>query len=143
MVCHFKQSATIIYFQFIQVVILVVIKAVTILPQKLDIFVDHLGYFNFFLPIPEHISSSPVFNGFKLTNFKFLCSILWTVVWFFFLVIILDDQQKYQVFVAKLSQLLETIKNWGRTNVFRNGEKEIKIPISITMSMKDEMKGPN
>jgi hypothetical protein len=32
-----------IHFQFIELVILVVIKAVTILPQKLDIFVDHLG----------------------------------------------------------------------------------------------------
>ena len=32
----------------------------------------------------------------------------------------------------KISQF-ETIKNWGRTNVFRNGEKETKIPIPITM----------
>jgi NADH:ubiquinone oxidoreductase subunit 3 (subunit A) len=32
-----------IHFQFIELVILVVIKAVTILPQKLDICVDHLG----------------------------------------------------------------------------------------------------
>jgi hypothetical protein len=32
-----------IHFQFIELVILVVIKAVTILPQKLDICVDHLA----------------------------------------------------------------------------------------------------
>jgi hypothetical protein len=48
-------------------------------------FIFHLHYnqnwnFGFLLPIPEHISSSPVFTGFKLANCKFLCSILWTIV---------------------------------------------------------------
>jgi hypothetical protein len=52
---QFKQSATNhIHFQFIQVVILVVIKAVTILSQKLDIFVDHQGNFTLILPGYNH-----------------------------------------------------------------------------------------